>query len=417
MIDFELIDGPLGVPIYFQRLPVNTVSMSWVVFVGSADDDIGGGDGIYHWFEHLPSRGTEKFPGGYRDTEARLVRHGGGSDAETGHAHTSFSADVPKRVWGDAMDVLTDMIARPLLRTDDVEAEREVILQEINEWHSSPYSHAACELPGILWPGHPLGHDQLGTLDSLRSIDPSQLRHAHELGYSRNRAVLFLAGDIDRNELMDLVTPYCQRIPDRNLSPRSRPASYGPLPRWQGGKTTTIQTLFDDSVVYLLFPLPPLPFELEPLLRWDLIRDIFSAGALGSPLDRLVREDSQLAYSPEFTSSMHINGGYAGFVTQTSAEPQRVLDAFWKLVRDPTIRSREWLEFVRDTIRGSIEMHDPDANAYVVDASASLVHYGRIISDVDYSNVLLGYRDDEIVHWLDQLAAEQAHSIIFRGRV
>ena len=82
MIDFERIDGPFGVPVYYQRLPVNTVSVSWVMFVGSADDAVGGGEGIYHWFEHLPSRGTEKFPGGYRDTEARLVRHGGGGDAE-----------------------------------------------------------------------------------------------------------------------------------------------------------------------------------------------------------------------------------------------------------------------------------------------------------------------------------------------
>ena len=162
MIDFELIDGPSSVPVYFQRLPVNTVSLYWLMFVGSADDEAGGGHGIYHWFEHLPSRGTEKYPGGYLDTEARLVRHGGGSDAETGHTHTGFSADVPKRVWSDALDILTDMMARPLMRTSDIEAEREIILQEIDEWHSAPYSQSMCQLPEILWPGHPLGHDQLG---------------------------------------------------------------------------------------------------------------------------------------------------------------------------------------------------------------------------------------------------------------
>ena len=196
MIDFELLSGPFGVPVYYQRLPVNTVSLYWLVFVGSADDDAGGGHGIYHWFEHIPSRGTQKFPGGYFDTEARLVRHGGGSDAETGFTYTGFSADVPKRVWPDALDVLADMIACPLLRREDIAAEREVILQEIDEWHSSPYTQSLCRLPSVLWPGHALGHDQLGTRESLKSIDPTQLRHAHAAGYSRNRCVMFVAGDI-----------------------------------------------------------------------------------------------------------------------------------------------------------------------------------------------------------------------------
>ena len=203
MIDFEHIEGPFGVPLYFQRLPVNTVSIDWLMFVGSADDDSAGGHGIYHWFEHVPSRGTQKFPGGYRDTEARLVRHGGGSDAETGSTHTAFGANVPRRVWPEALEILAEMIGRPLLRTGDIEAEREIIFQEIAEWHSASYSHSLCRLPEILWPGHPLGHDQLGTPEGLSAISAEQLRRAHELGYSRNRSALFIAGDIERNQLLD----------------------------------------------------------------------------------------------------------------------------------------------------------------------------------------------------------------------
>ncbi len=412
MIDFEKIDGPLGVPVYYQRLPVNTVSVSWIVFVGSADDEAGGGEGIYHWFEHLPSRGTEKFPGGYRDTEARLVRHGGDADAETGHEHTAFSANVPKRVWADALDVLSDMIARPLFRTADIEAEREVILQEIDEWHSSPSSYAMCELPRVLWPGHPLGHDQLGSAKSLRAIDPADLQRAHLLGYSRNRTSLFVAGNIERSELMDVIAPFCERIPHRPLSPRERPASYGALPIWKSGQTTTIDTSFDDSVVYLLFPIATAASEIT---RWDFLRDVFSAGSLGSPLCQLVREESQLAYSPDFVSNMHTDGGFAGFVAQTSNEPERVLDAFWKLIRSPDIRSHEWLDYVRDTIRGSIEMHDPDAGEYTSEGSASLIHYGQMISDDQYAKTLLGYESEKIVDWLDQLQPDQAHAIVFRG--
>lgn len=416
MIDFEEISGPFGVPIYFQRLPVNTVSLQLVMFVGSADDAQAGGEGIYHWFEHIPSRGTQSFPGGYRDTEARLVRHGGGSDAETGSTHTAFSASVPKRVWPEALEIIADMVGRPLLRLEDIEAERDVILQEMSEWHSDPYDHSQCQLPGMLWPGHPLGHDQLGTESSLNAIDAGQLRQAHQQGYSRERCVLFLAGDIDRAQIMDVVGSCLERLPDTPLSCRRRPATYGSLPDWRSGEVTTIDTRYEDSVAYLLFPIPPLAEGIESHLQWDFLQDVFSAGELGSPLSRMVREDQQLAYSADFTSTVYPDGGYAGLVAQTSVEPQRVLDAFWRMIRDPEIRSADWLEYVRDTIRGAIEMHDPDSSEYTEEGASSLIDYGRCLSDDEYSTAMLGYTDQQVSDWLDQLEPDGARAIIFRGR-
>lgn len=416
MINFQRLDGPFNVPIYFQRLPVKTASVYWLMFTGSADDDVAGGHGIYHWFEHIPSRGTKKFPGGYFDTEARLVRHGGGSSAETGSTYTGFSADIPKRVWPEALDILADMIACPLFRTEDIEAEREIILHEIDEWHSAPWSQSVCRLPGILWPGHPLGHDQLGSAESLKSIDPNQLRRAHELGYSRNRCALFISGDIEVSQIIDEAGKCLERMPDRDLSPRSKPAFYGELPQWKAGQTTVVETSHDDSVVYLLFPLPSLASGFEPLIEWDLIAHVFAAGELGSPLNRMVRENSQLAYSPDFTCCTYPDGGYIGLSAQTNADPRRVVDAFWELIRSPETRSADWLNYVRDTIRGTIEMHDPHAGDYTDSGSASLVHYGECLSDSFYSEKLLGYSDEQVAEWLDQLVPDLAHTVIFQSK-
>ena len=150
-------------------------------------------------------------------------------------------------------------------------------------------------------------------------------------------------------------------------------------------------------------------------MEWDFLADVFAAGELGSPLNRLVREDSQLAYSPDFISTTHPDGGYAGLVAQTGVEPERVVDAFWKLIRGKEIRSSEWLSYVRDTIRGGIEMHDPEAGEYTEEGSASLAHYGRCVSDEEYSNAMLGFRDEQVIEWLDRLTEEQAHTVVFQG--
>ena len=91
------------------------------------------------------------------------------------------------------------------------------------------------------------------------------------------------------------------------------------------------------------------------------------------------------------------------------------MEAFWQLIRGPEVRSPNWLEYVRDTIRGSIEMHDPDATEYTEEGASSLIHYGQSLSDADYSTSMLNFDNDQVVEWLDALRQDQAHAIVFRG--
>jgi len=415
MIDFRRIDGPLGIPIYFQHLPVNSVSIYWIMFVGSADDESVGEHGIYHWFEHIPSRGTRRYPGGYADTEARLVRHGGDAGAETGATYTSYYAHVPKQVWPVALDVLTNMMGEPLLRGEDIEAEREVIRQELDEWHSSPEGESLCRLPGLIWPSHPLGHDQLGTKESLSKMNTNLLHDAHGLGYSRSRCVLFVAGDVDHVELQDHVARSAACIPDTSISSRRVPCHYEALPDWNGGQKTTVETRHEDAIVYLLFPVPPMDRSADQFVRWDLLEYLITAGDLGSPLYRLVREQSQLAYSPEFTCTVYPDGGYWGLVAQTSESPELVLDTFWKVLRSPEIRSPSWYEFVADGIRGEIAMHDPCPDDFTEAAAERLISHGEVWSDREYELRLLDISQKEMNAFLDALSPDDARALVFSG--
>ncbi len=416
MIAFEKLDGPGGIPIYYQRLPVRSVSVYWLVFVGSADDESVGNHGIYHWFEHIPSRGTHKYPGGYRDTEARLVRHGGSAGAETDYTNTAFYADIPRRVWTSALDILSDMIARPLLRPEDIEAEREIIEQEIDEWNSSPGGEALCRLPGILWSGHPLGHDQLGSVATLHSMNPDMLAMAHKQGYARSRCVLFVVGDLDPSEVIDEVAKATEHLSDANLSTRHEPISHGPLPAWRGGGETIVETRHDDSAVYLLFPIPAETAMGAPAVFWSVLEELITAGDLGSPLHRIVREDSRLAYSPSFTASTSRDGGYWGLEAQTNCEdPHRVIERFWEVLRSPELISEAWFAFVTDTIRGEFDMQIPSPGDFTDEAADRLAGYGHVWSDEEMQRRLLSITRSSLEDYLQSLSPDQAHTIIFQG--
>jgi predicted Zn-dependent peptidase len=417
LINFQPLAGAGGIPVFFQHLPVKSVSIYWLVFVGSADDERVGNHGIYHWFEHIPSRGTVKYPGGYRDTEARLVRHGGSAGAETDYTHTAYYADVPRRVWASALDILTDMIAQPLLRPADIEAERAIIHQEIDEWYSSPSGESLCRLPALLWPDHPLGHDQLGSAETLQSMNPSMLRHAHQHGYARSRCVLFVSGDLDSGEVLAEVAKAVQHLSDAALAQRRAPASYGALPAWKCGQQTIQPTKHDDSIVYLLFPIPPLSESEDQFVFWSALEYLITAGDLGSPLHRVIREESQLAYSPEFVSATTPDGGYWGLAAQTNSDnPQRLLDTFWHVIGNLELRSADWYEFVTDTIRGEFDMHDPSPGEFTEEAAERLTSYGCVWSDDELRARLLSVKREALVEFLNQVSPDQSHSLIFQGR-
>ena len=117
--------------------------------------------GISHLLEHMVFKGTERRSA--RDLALELEVRGGSLDAYTGRDATSYQAHVLDADLPLAVDILTDLVRRPLLRESDLESERNVILEEINGVADTPDDlvfelHAA-----TLWPDHPYGYSILGT--------------------------------------------------------------------------------------------------------------------------------------------------------------------------------------------------------------------------------------------------------------
>ena len=177
-----------------------------------------------------------------------------------------------------------------------------------------------------------------------------------------------------------------------------------------------VESDFDDSIVYLLFPVPPLSESENQFLDWIMLDELITAGELGSPLNQVIREHAQLAYSPEFISSLNPDGGYCGLVAQTSCKnPQRVVDAFWDVLRNAELASPQWHNYVRDTIRGEIEMHDPDAGDYTETGSHRLILHGEPCSDYNYARRLLSFSQADVNDLIESLTPSLSHAIIFRG--
>ncbi len=417
MIEIQQFTGPFGIPILYQRMPemVKSVAMSWVIFTGAADDESVGKPGLYHWFEHVPFRGTAKYPGGYAATKGWATKYAGHINARTGMQYTVYESSVPLEVWDEALSVITDLFGRPLIREDDVAAEREIIRQEIaGSLGKADYS-AFTKLSEILYGGHPFGHRVLGTEETLDTMDVSTLCHAYKAGYDRSRAMLIIVGNIPIDEIQQKLANLAEVLPANGLSERRVPANRGFLPEWKSGKTTTVETEFVSSLVFMLFPLRKKD-TVNTFLTTDIFSALFQFGGLSSPLYRIAREERKLVYKTFCVGKGTPARNYFGFCAETKMENiDAVLTAFRDVVNDPQVRSSARLEEIKQGTKHLFNMRPIDPEAFRDIALQRYLGANRIVNDSHYEQIMNEIERDQVEAQLNQLSPDKAHAVVFKG--
>jgi predicted Zn-dependent peptidase len=128
--------------------------------------------GVSHLLEHMVFKGTERRSA--RDIAIELEARGGALDAYTSRDYTSFQARVLDEELPQALDVLTDVVRNPVLRSADLDLERKVVLEEISLVEDTP-DDLVFELHArTMWPDHPYGYSILGTRESVSGLQSEE---------------------------------------------------------------------------------------------------------------------------------------------------------------------------------------------------------------------------------------------------
>ncbi|HEY3935517.1 MAG TPA: pitrilysin family protein [Gemmatimonadales bacterium] len=159
--------------------------------------------GVSHLLEHLVFKGTERRTA--REIALSLESRGGSLDAFTSRDHTAFQAHVLDADLPLAIDVLTDLVRRPLLRESDLTLERNVVLEELNGVLDTPDDLVGELWNETLWPDHPYGYSILGTAETVGGIGVSDIRDVHRDGYYPGNAVISVAGRIEHAQVLELL--------------------------------------------------------------------------------------------------------------------------------------------------------------------------------------------------------------------
>jgi predicted Zn-dependent peptidase len=129
-------------------------------------------------------------------------------NAFTSHEATVFYARVLGEYLDRAVELLSDMMY-PRLDESDFETEKEVIINEIARSEDQPYNYTYRQLMQTYFGGHPLGHDVLGSRDSIRNMHIEQMRNYWQRRYAANNLILSVAGKFDWDHIVELAEKHC----------------------------------------------------------------------------------------------------------------------------------------------------------------------------------------------------------------
>jgi predicted Zn-dependent peptidase len=339
---------PNGIRVITEAIPaVRSVALGVWVRQGSAHEDPSE-TGSSHLLEHMVFKGTERRSP--REIAMALERLGGSLDAFTSREHTSYQARVLGGHLPVALDVVADLVLDPLLRTEDLELEREVVLEEIATVEDTP-DDLVFELHGeAMWDGHPYGQSILGTRDSVSAMDPATLRRIHAERYRRGELIVAAAGHLEHAHVVDTIDERFGHLP-----PSVAPAV--PLvPFAEGGPEMDRHVERDTAQTHIVFGSRTPPRSAPERYPLSLLSAAFGGG-MSSRLFQRVREEMGLAYSifsfQSFYSRAGISGVYVGTRPEWSDRAvEAIRDEFGKLAREG-LQGRDLRE-VKDQVKGQV---------------------------------------------------------------
>lgn len=273
--------------------------------------------GISHLLEHMVFKGTERRSA--RELALELEVRGGGLDAFTGRDYTSYQAHVLDADLPLAVEILTDLVRRPLLRQSDLESERNVVLEEINGVADTP-DDLVFELHArALWPDHPYGYSILGTPESLEAITSEELRALHREGYYRGNCVIAAAGNVNHDQLLTVLEREGWFEGATREPPRE---SVTPAPAIRGGHCIEHR---ETAQTHIVFGTDTFPLRDPRRFPLAILTNAFGGG-MSSRLFQRVREELGLAYAIFAYKHFYQGSGQLGVYigTQSSTADQAV---------------------------------------------------------------------------------------------
>ena len=382
---------PNGIRILTERMPhVRSVAVGVWVETGSRHEPEARG-GVSHLIEHLVFKGTGTRTA--QDIARTMDSVGGQMDAFTTKENTCFYVQVLDEHLPLAVDLLTDILLHPLFDAEELEREKQVVLQEIRMVEDTPDDVIHDLFAAQVWGDHPLGRPILGTRELVTAFGRDRIAEHFGEEYVPPQIIFAVAGNVTHDEVVGLF--------GRGFNGFRRPAPprTGSAPRLSPGVNIVHKPL---EQVHLVMGFPGLRHAAPERYAMFLLNDVIG-GSMSSRLFQEVRERQGLVYSIHTGAQAYADTGLLYVQAATDAQNfSKVLKSVLKELRDlkkDGVTADE-LKRAKDHLKGSLMLSLESTSSRMNRLAKHEMHLGAFLTM------------DEMLASIDRVKHEEVQALV-----
>ncbi|MDP3794888.1 MAG: pitrilysin family protein [bacterium] len=273
-------------------------------------------NGISHFLEHMFFKGTKRRPTA-RQISEEIEGVGGEFNAFTAKENTAYYVKVPDMHQMRALDILSDMMCDPLHEHDEVERERNVVIEEMNMYFDTPMRYVGDLFEELTYGDQPAGWPIIGTKESLHNIKRPEILSYFGQHYQAQDSALVIAGRFDEAEILKTAEQLFGKLPtgEKNSKPKTAEAQEEPRALVYEKKTDQTHLILGFRAFHMFHPDRYALSVLATIL----------GGGMSSRMFTAVRERRGLAYYVRSDVDFYTDSGYSA--TAAGVENGKVEEA------------------------------------------------------------------------------------------
>ena len=385
---------PSGLRVVTEHMAdVRSVAIGFWVGAGSRDESAELA-GASHFLEHLLFKGTPDRSA--RDIAEAVDGLGGEMNAYTTKEYTAFYLRVLSDRVEVALDILCDIMSRPAFRPAEVDAERQVILEELLMHGDEPDEIVHDLLLDALYPDHPLGRDVLGTEDTIGAMSGEQIAGFFRGHYGAANLALAAAGALDHDELVAAI--------EQRLAPPAGGAEQNRRQPAAVGRPANIVRRATEQA-HVVVGLRAMDAHDPDRFALTALNHILGGG-LSSRLFQTIREERGLAYSVYSYRTAFTDTGalavYAGTAPNRATEVLKLVHAELDRIAEQGVTDAE-VEGARAHLLGSTALGLEDSGARMARIGRSLLLHDHVWSNAEVEARIAAVSPDDVQRVIDRM--------------
>ena len=369
-MDYNLYSLPNRIRLLHKPF-ASTVTHACIVINTGSRDEPEGKDGLAHFIEHLLFKRTEK-----RNTTQilnRLEAVGADLNAYTTKEYTCIHASFLNPHLERALDLFQDLVFHSVFPPEEMKKEKSVILDEIASYEDQPEEAINDDFEDLLFKGHPLGRNILGTEDTVNAFTRADIDDFLKRNYNTEEIIIGVIGNYDTKKLQKILTKVFGDIKE-NTSTKHRTQVNGYMPITQNSSKAISQT-------HCVIGNRAFSIHHEHKTALLLLNNILGGTGMSSRLNLQVREKYGIAYTIESNYTPFTDTGifsiYFGTDNEKTEKALKLISKEMKSLRDAKLGATQ-LHQAKQKFIGQIALGEENRMGLIISMCKSLLDYGKV---------------------------------------